>query len=135
VNIWESDCWFFSSAAIGNWPVLASVLRVVEQIRWGQGSGSLGCLNVFCEIKDKKDFVKSLGVRLCRCEKSICEVERCLSVMFGDADALQKLRIRGHGSNCLLHREAWGSCSPSVWSQVHCVGPTQQPSSCSESGK
>jgi hypothetical protein len=63
----------FSSAAISNWHVLASDLRVVEQNRWWQRSGSLCCRSVFCEIKDKK---------------LICEVEWCLSVMSGCGGAL-----------------------------------------------
>jgi hypothetical protein len=109
----------FSSAAVSNWRVLASNLRVAEQIRWGQGSGSLCCRSVFCEIKDKKILwsllVSVRGVWRCQCTAEVL--------------------IWGHGSNCSLCYEAWGSCSPSMWSQVALCGLAQQPSSCSKSGK
>jgi hypothetical protein len=73
VNIFGVGLLVFSSATISNWHVLTSDLRIVGQIRWWQGFGSLCCRSVFCEIKDKK---------------LICEVEWCLSVMSSCAGAL-----------------------------------------------
>jgi hypothetical protein len=51
----------FSSAVISNWHVLASDRRVVEQIRWWQGSGSLCCRSVFFFLWNKRQEVYLWG--------------------------------------------------------------------------